>query len=488
MPDGSPALGERERLSIIFGALTVLMLAALDQTIVSPALPTIGAALGDVEYLSWVVSAYFLTSTAVTPLYGKLADLRGRRPTLYAAVGIFSLGSVLCAVAPNMTLLVVGRAVQGLGGGGLISLVQTVIGDVVPPRERGRFMGWISLVWATASVSGPVIGGVFAQHLHWSLIFWINLPVAAVAVAMIHRAMRHLPDVHRPQRLDWYGAVLIVGGTVALMLALTWGGARMPWSSPTILALAAVFALSFGLFVVHMIRVEDALIPLSVFRNPVVAVTTSAMFFVMGSWLALTVWVPIWLEQAHGFGAANAGFGLIALTLGTVTGANFGGRALMRVPHYKRLVLAGSAVGVLADAALAAGSPVLPFWAAEALLGIAGFGTGMLFPLSTVAVQNAVERRDLGVATATHAFFRSLGTVVVVAALGAIFLSSGLGAAIEGGAHLRTDPAHAVLAAETFRAIFAAAAFGQLIGLVIFLFLEERPLVGRAAPKPDEAA
>jgi MFS family permease len=179
MSDGTAALGERERLSIVLGAMVVLMLAALDQTIVSPALPTIGAALGDVEYLSWVVSAYFLTSTAVTPLYGKLADLRGRRPTLYAAVAIFTLGSALCAVAPTMTLLVIGRAVQGLGGGGLISLVQTVIGDVVPPRERGRYMGWISLVWATASVSGPVVGGVFAQHLHWSLIFWINLPVAA---------------------------------------------------------------------------------------------------------------------------------------------------------------------------------------------------------------------------------------------------------------------------------------------------------------------
>ncbi len=487
MSDATPTLGERERLSIVLGALTVLMLAALDQTIVAPALPTIGTALGDVDYLSWVVSAYFLTSTAVTPLYGKLADLRGRRPTLYTAVGVFTLGSILCAAAPNMTLLVLGRAVQGLGGGGLISLVQTVIGDVVPPRERGRFMGWISLVWATASVSGPIIGGVFAQHLHWSLIFWINLPVAAVAVTMIHRAMRHLPDVHRPQRLDWYGAALIVVGTVALMLALTWGGGSLPWASPTILGLAAAAVVCFGLFGLQMVRSEDALIPLAVFRNPVIAVTTSAMFFVMGSWLSLTVWVPIWLEQVHGFGAANAGFGLIALTLGTVTGANVGGRALLRVPRYKRLMLVGSALGIVAVAGLAAGAAVLPFWAAEGLLGAAGLGIGMLFPLSTVAVQNAVERRDLGIATATHAFFRSLGTVVVVAALGAIFLSSGLGAAIEAGGHHSVDAAHAQLAGETFRAIFAAAAVGQLAGFVIFLFLEERPLAGRTPP-PGEAA
>ena len=487
MTEGMPVLGERDRLSIITGVLVVLMLAALDQTIVAPALPTIGAALGDVDYLSWVVSAYFLTSTAVTPLYGKLADLRGRRVTLYTAVAVFALGSVLCAAAPTMILLVIGRAVQGLGGGGLISLVQTVIGDIVPPRERGRYMGWISLVWATASVAGPVVGGVFAQHLHWSAIFWINLPLAAAAIAMIHRSMRLLPDVRRDQRLDWFGAVLIVAGTVALMLALTWGGSRMPWTSPTVLALAGTAVVAFGLFARHIARVEDALIPLAIFRNPVIRVATSAMFFVMGSWLSLTVWVPIWLEQVHGFGAANAGFGLLALTLGTVTGANFGGRALMRVVHYKRLALAGSGLGVVSMAGLAAGAAVLPFWAAEGLLILAGFGTGMLFPLSTVVVQNAVERRDLGVATATHAFLRSLGTVVIVALLGAIFVSSGLGTAIEGGGHAAA-PAAVALAGATFRAIFAGAALGQAIGFVFFLFFEERPLAGRPGPTPGEAA
>jgi MFS family permease len=483
MGDGFPSLGDRERLTVVLGAMVVLLLAALDQSIVAPALPTIGAALGDVEYLSWVVSAYFLTSTAVTPLYGKLADLKGRKATLHTAIAVFTVGSVLCAAAPNMTLLVIGRAVQGLGGGGLISLVQTVIGDVVPPRERGRYMGWISLVWATASVSGPVVGGVFAQHLHWSLIFWINLPLAVVAMVMIARAMRHLPDVSRPQRLDLLGAALIVGGTVALMLALTWGGSRMPWTSPQVLGLFAVAAIAFAAFGRHVARVEDALIPLTVLRNPVVAVTTSAMFFVMGSWLSLSVYVPIWLAQVHGFGAANAGFGLIGLTLGTVLGANAGGRMLARVVHYKRLALAGAALGVVANAGLALGAAALPFWAAELLLVAAGLGTGALFPLSTVVVQNAVDRRDLGVATATHAFFRALGTVVIVAILGAIFLASGLGEAIEGGvAHKGLSPEEVALAGSTFRLIFATATLGQAMGLVIFFFLEERPLIGRGAP------
>lgn len=481
MSDGIPALSERDRTTIVFGALVVLMLAALDQTIVSPAMQTIGRALGDVEYLSWVVTAYFLTSTPVTPLYGKLADLRGRKVTLYTAVGVFTLGSILCALAPTMIMLVIGRAVQGLGGGGLISLVQTVIGDIVPPRERGRYMGWISLVWAVASVSGPVVGGVFAQHLHWSLIFWINVPLAGVALMMIHRSMRRLPDVSRPQRLDWFGAALIVGGTVALLLALTWGGTRLPWTSPTVLGLLATAAVAFAAFGHRMARDPDALIPLSVFRNPVVAVTTSAMFFVMGSWLALTVYVPIWLEQVHGFGAANAGFGLIGLTLGTVFGANLSGRLMGRIARYKRLALAGAALGVVSSAVVAAGAASMPFWAAEVALTLSGLGTGVLFPISTIAVQNAVERRDLGIATATHAFLRSLGIVVAVAVLGTIFVGAGLGEAIEGGrGHHVWTPEGAAVAGATFRVIFGTAAFGQLIGLVIFLALEERPLAGRA--------
>lgn len=482
-----PEIGDRERLTIVLGALVVLMLAALDQTIVSPALPTIGASLGDVEYLSWIVSAYFLTSTAVTPLYGKLADLKGRRPTLYAAITIFSLGSILCALAPNMGFLILGRAVQGLGGGGLITLVQTVIGDVVSPRERGRYMGWISLVWATASVSGPIVGGVFAQHLHWSLIFWINLPLAAVALAMIHHALRRLPDVRRPQRLDLVGAVLVVGGTVALMLALTWGGARMPWGSPTVLSLLAGAFVCVGGFAWHIARVEDALIPLSILRNPVVAVTTSAMFFIMGGWLALSVYVPIWLQEVHGFGAADAGFGLIPLTLGTVLGANLSGRAMMRVTGYKLIAQGGSGLAVVSMVTLALASSRLPLWGIEGLLALTGLGCGVMFPISTVAVQNAVERRDLGVATATHAFLRSLGSVVVVAALGAILIGSGLGEVIEAGRNRAPTPDEIALAETTYGWIFAGSALALFIGFVILAFLEERPLGGRAAPSAEEA-
>jgi len=220
-PTGLPT--EAERRSIVIGVLLAMLLAALDQTIVAPALPTIGKALGDVAYLPWVVSAFFLTATAVTPLYGKLADIHGRRPVLFTAIGIFVAGSVLCALAPNMFALILGRAFQGLGGGGLMALAQTVIGDIVPPRERGRYTVYISATWATASIAGPIVGGFFAQNLHWSLIFWINLPLAGVAVLMTNRSLKRLPRMHRPHSLDYIGAVLMMCATVCIMLLLTWG-------------------------------------------------------------------------------------------------------------------------------------------------------------------------------------------------------------------------------------------------------------------------
>lgn len=207
--------------SIIIGIMLAMLLAALDQTIVATALPTIGRELGDVEHLPWVVSAYLLAATAVTPLYGKFSDIHGRRVTLLVSISVFIVGSVACAAAPTMLVLILARALQGLGGGGLISLAQTIIADVVQPKERGRYQGYIASVFVTSSVVGPVLGGVFAEHLHWSVIFWINLPLGLAAFWMTSGALRRLPRHERPHRLDVLGAVLMVAATVALMLALT---------------------------------------------------------------------------------------------------------------------------------------------------------------------------------------------------------------------------------------------------------------------------
>lgn len=479
----SAVLAESERLAVVLGALMVLLLAALDQTIVSPALPTIGANLGDVDWLAWVVSAYFLTATAVTPLYGKLADLRGRRPTLYGAVAIFTLGSMICATAPNMTIMILGRAVQGLGGGGLVSLVQTIIGDVVPPQERAKYMVYISTVWAVASIGGPLAGGVFAEHLHWSMIFWINLPLSAIAFAMIHHSLRRIPDVTRPARLDLVGAGLIVVATVAFMLALTWGGNRFAWGSATILGLFAVSIVFALWFARHIAHTEEALIPLDILRNPVIAVVVSALFFSMGAYVGLSVYMPLWFELVTGAQPASAGFGLLALTLGTVGGATLGGRAMAHIVHYRRAVLAGSALAIVSTTLLAAFATEVGFWGVEAILAFVGLGTGSIFPIGTVAVQNSVERRDLGVAMGTLAFMRSLGSVVAVTVLGAVLAAAGVAGVGEGMLHPgHVDPT----AGAAFRGLFAVVVIGQVVGFVLLCFLEERPLRGHAPPAAPE--
>ncbi len=217
----TPALSEPEKNVIIAGVLLSMLLAALDQTIVAPAMPTIGKALGHADYLPWIVTGYLLTATAMAPLYGKISDIYGRRPTIFAAIIAFLLGSLISALAPNMLTLVLGRMVQGLGGGGLFALSQTVIGDLVPPRERARYAAWISGTWAVASIAGPLLGGTFAQHLHWSLIFWINIPLGLAALAIISNPLKKLPVVARNHRIDGAGAALLVAATALLLLALS---------------------------------------------------------------------------------------------------------------------------------------------------------------------------------------------------------------------------------------------------------------------------
>ena len=241
----SQTIDPTARKEIIVGVLLAMFLAALDQTIVAPALPTIGSSLGNAEYLSWIVTAYLLTATAVTPLYGKLADIRGRRPVIFGAIGIFVAGSIISALAPSMLMLIIGRAIQGIGGGGLGALAMTVIGDVVPPRERGQYQGYISGMWGIASLAGPVVGGFLAHKFHWSMIFWINLPLAAVAIGVLNNPLKKLPPVRNDHRLDLLGASLVILATTSLMLVLTWGGSRYAWVSAQIFGLTFVHW-SFG--------------------------------------------------------------------------------------------------------------------------------------------------------------------------------------------------------------------------------------------------
>src|ERR1051326_5170549 len=298
-------LAHAEIRTIVLGILLAMFLGALDQTIIATALPTIGRELSDVESLSWIVTAYLLTATAATPLYGKLSDIHGRRAMLLVAIAIFVAASVLCALAPNMGVLIVGRALQGLGGGGLLSLAQVIVGDVVLPLERGRYQGYISIVFGVASIGGPVIGGFFAQHLHWSLIFWINLPIGLLAFVMTNSVLKRLPRHERPHRLDVAGAIVMVAATVLLLLALTWGGTRFPWASPQILALLAGSILLWALFAFRLITAREPFLPLTLLTNPVVGFGTASVACVFGTMIGLSIFVDMHLLLLYRFVAAS---------------------------------------------------------------------------------------------------------------------------------------------------------------------------------------
>jgi EmrB/QacA subfamily drug resistance transporter len=474
---------------ILTGVMMAMFLGALDQTIVVTALPTIARDLNEVRDLAWIVTAYLLTATAVTPLYGKLSDIAGRRPMLLIAIAVFLVGSVACALARNIHVLIAARALQGLGGGGLLSLAQTVVGDVIPPRERGRYQAYFAAVFVTSSLLGPVLGGFFAEHLHWSLIFWINLPIAAVAYAMTNRVLRLLPRHEVPHRLDLIGAAVMVVATVALLLTLTWGGVTYPWTSPPIVALGTATLAGWALFALRLLQAPEPFVPLAVLQDPVVLYGVIAAVFGVGATVGLSVFLPLYFEAVLGLSASTSGVALVALMGGTVAGASLVARVMHHFDRYKWVATAGLGLAAAAMALLAALPTSLGLIGVEAVLTVAGIGMGTIFPISTIAVQNAVEPHQMGTATGVLNFFRSLGGAIVVAAFSAIFF-----------AFLSADITHvsieqAVLeGARTgidfgpvFRGAFAAAAVTLFLSFLAMAAMEERPLRRHAGPSARDA-
>ncbi|TGT53401.1 MFS transporter [Mesorhizobium sp. M00.F.Ca.ET.170.01.1.1] len=472
-------MSESEKNAIIGGVLLSMLLAALDQTIVAPALPTIAHALGHAEYLPWIVTGYLLTATAMAPLYGKISDVYGRRPVIYAAVLIFLLGSLVSALAPNMLVLVIGRAVQGAGGGGLFALTQTVIGDLVPPRERARYAAWISGTWAVASVAGPLLGGVFAEHLHWSLIFWINLPIGFLAMAIINKPLRKLPIAAKHHRIDGLGAVLLVIATALLLLALNWGGSAYPWLSAEILGLVACSAVFWAFFAWRLLRAVEPLISLEVLSNRIVLAGTLSMFLLQAANIGASVYLPVYLQSVVGLSVSESGTAMLGLLLGTVAGATFSGRMIPRLVHYKRIAMFGIVLAIICIGVLSAIAPHASLLEVEILTTLIGLGSGTTFPVSTVSVQNAVDRAHLGVATGVLTFLRSLGGALGVAMLGAVALGYGLPLAAEGSlSHIE------LTSAMPFVMIFLTAGITLVLALVALALMPEKPLRGH----PEQAA
>jgi EmrB/QacA subfamily drug resistance transporter len=467
---------------IVVGILLTMLLAALDQVMVATALPTIAASLGDIDNMSWVVTANLLCATAATPLYGKLSDIHGRRTMLLIAIGIYAAGSLACALAPSMLALIFARALQGLGGGGLMPLVQTIIGDVASPRDRPRYQAYTSSTFIVSTVGGPIIGGFIAEHLHWSWIFWFNLPLCALAYLFTHNVLRQLPRHDRPHKLDVLGAVLMVGAAVALMLALTWGGRRYGWASPQIVALFIASAVLWAVFAVRVMTAEEPFIPLSVLHDGAMRVGTAAAFFAVGTLIALTIILPLYAQLALGLSVSGSAWTIIALQGGATLSSVIGGRLLVRFTHYKRVPLVGLVLSIAALVPLALTPTGFSPVAALGLIALVGFGLGPSFPFTIVVVQNAVPLHRLGVATGAMNFFRALGSAFIVAGFGAIVLA--------GAPMTRGLSAGAVLAgtdaAEAFRWVFVAAMLCFVIALVSILALEERPLRG-SSPRPAAA-
>lgn len=484
-----PRLSDREIRAIMVGIVLAMFLGALDQTIVATALPTIGRDLGDAGKIPWVVTAYLIAATAVTPLYGKFSDIHGRRFALIVAVSTFLVGSLACALAPNMLWLIVARAVQGLGGGGLISLGQTIVADIVSPRERAKYQVYIAGVYLSASVIGPALGGAATQFLHWSAIFWANLPLGALALWLAYTTLARLPRYERPHKLDIPGAALMVAATVALLLALSWGGNLYRWGSFEIAGLIGLSALLWIAFALRLATAREPLVPLGVLGEPVVRMGVLAAAFGMGANIGLTIFMPIYFDAVWGLGPASAGLALLPLMVGTVAGASLCAQTLGRVKRYKRGPMAGVAVAVIGALALALFAGDLSFWAIEGLLVAISFGLGMILPLTTVTIQNAVAPHHVGTATGAMGFFRQLGGALMVAALGAIVFGALAGGdpevigALRAG-RLEFDPERS---AQAFAWAFAAVGAALACAFACIARMPELPLRGGPEPAAQKA-
>ena len=467
--------------TILTSLMLTMFLAALDQTIVATALPTIGRQFHDVSSLSWVITAYLLASTAVAPVFGTLSDIYGRRATIITAMSLFIAGSVLCAVAPNMPVLIAARGLQGMGGGGILPIVQTVIADVVTPRERGQYQAYFSGVWMAAGIGGPILGGVFAEHLHWSMIFWINLPLGLTSLAMLLPKMKKIPVYHRLRKVDWLGGILLMAAAVVFMLVLTWGGNRYPWLSPVIISMIGA-SVALGLsFAWHASRAEEPFLPLPLMGGTVVPYAMACGGCAMGAMLGLTVHLPLYYEVVYHLTASQAGLALIPLAAVSTGGAAIAGRAMSRSRHYKRVAIIGTLCGAVTGAALALAP--MPLWLLLVLLSIFALGLGTAFPVSTVSAQNAVARSQVGTITGAVNFFRALMASFTVAVFSAILLMA-LGADISlSGEH--RGPVSSIPPADmvaAFRFVFGAAAVMLVAASLCMILMEERPLAGPATP------
>jgi EmrB/QacA subfamily drug resistance transporter len=506
-----PMMNSRQIWLVMAGLLLVMFLAVLDQTVVSTALYTIVRDLdprNGLSHLSWVITAYLLTSTATQPLYGKMSDLYGRKKIFMVAIVLFLFGSVLCGLSGNLTELIAFRAIQGLGAGGLMSIAMAIIGDMVAPRERGKYTGLFGIVFGVGSVLGPLVGGYLTDPhaflwltTNWRWVFYINIPVGIVALAVIEKVL-HLPKNMHKHRIDYLGAALIVAGASALLLLTEWGGQQYAWLSPTIIGLGVAAAALVGTFLWHEGRTEEPILSMSLFKNKVFNVATPVLFIMGAALFGSLVYVSLYFQIVNGLTPTDAGLHLVPMTLGMIPVSLVVGRIIAKTGRYKIFPVIGMALVTIAMVLLGWLTPTTGSWTISADLFLLGMGLGMVMQVITMAVQNAIPPREMGAGTAATGFFRSLGGAIGSAAFGALLTSqlahhmAQAAANNSGVAHVsiqNTTAIHHLPAAsqqvifEAFtkstNVVFLCAAALCAVGFICTLFLPEMRLRSHADDK-----
>jgi EmrB/QacA subfamily drug resistance transporter len=478
---------------VIVSLMLVMLLAALDQTIVSTALPRIATDLHGLNRLSWVATAYLLTSAISTPIYGKISDLFGRKKIFQTAIVIFLIGSVLCGVSQNMSELIAARALQGIGAGGLMSLVLAIVGDIIPPRQRGRYMGYFLGVFGISSVAGPLLGGFLTDSLSWRWIFFVNLPLGAIALTAVATRL-HLPVYRHEHKIDYQGATLLSGASVSLLLATVWGGNTYAWLSAPILGLLAAGLILAIAFVFWERRAAEPIIPMGLFRNSIFSVSILLSLLAGITMFAAILYIPEYQQIVRGYSPTKSGLLMLPLVVGLLLASVTSGRLTSKLGRYRIFPIVGTLImtvglWLFSHVTLTTSQLMLGIW-----MAVIGIGLGTFMQIMTLAVQNAVDRSQLGTATSSATFFRSLGSSFGGALFGSTLTSrlthhlsqltgstTNIKAIQSGTTSLKSLPPHvannvSLAFVQSFHDMFLLTIPVALLTFVAALFLKEVPL------------